>query len=61
MEPWWSKALFIVLGSVLAISASLVTMLAQQHFDKQRRAETLKVAFRGWSAPHSSAQVGSLG
>jgi len=47
MEPWWSKALFIVLGSVLAISTGLATTLAQQHFDKQRRAETLKVAFRG--------------
>lgn len=47
MEPWWSKILFVVLGSILAIGTSFVTMWAQQHFDKQRRAETLKVAFRG--------------
>ena len=47
MEPWWSKVLLILLGSILAIGTSFVTMWAQQHFDKQRRAETLKVAFRG--------------
>lgn len=47
MEPWWSKILFILLGSILAISTSFVTIWGQQYFDKQRRAETLKVAFRG--------------
>lgn len=47
VEPWWSKVLLILLGSILAIGTSFFTMWAQQHFDKQRRAETLKVAFRG--------------
>lgn len=47
MEPWWQKFLWLILGSALTLVGTFFSLWAQQHFEKNRRAETLKVAFRG--------------
>lgn len=47
MKPWRSDVLILVLGWVLGLGTSYFGQWVQQHFETQRRAETLKVAFRG--------------
>lgn len=47
VKPWHWEVLILVLGWVLGLGTSFFGYWVQQHFEKQRRAETLKVAFRG--------------
>lgn len=47
MKPWYSDLLVLVLGWMLGLGTSYFGHWIQQRFEKRRRSETLKIAFRG--------------
>jgi hypothetical protein len=47
VKPWYWEVLVLAIGWVLGLGTSYFRHWVQQHFEKRRRSETLKVAFRG--------------
>jgi hypothetical protein len=45
VKPWYWEVLVLAIGWVLGLGTSYFGHWVQQHFEKRRRSETLKVHF----------------